>query len=149
MATPDLIIRPFEATDQDAARSLILEGLRGHFGFIDETMNPDLDDIASTFSDGVFLVAEIGGRIAGTGGLLFRDDSRCQIVRMSTGAPYRRRGVASALLSELIALARDRGAPSVFLATNLDWQDAIGLYRSSAFLELGRNESGILFGLDL
>ena len=77
MATPGLIIRPFAATDQDAARWLILEGLGGHFGFIDETMNPDLDDIALTFSDAVFLVAEIDGVIVGTGGLMVRDDGRC------------------------------------------------------------------------
>ena len=149
MATPGLIIRPFAATDQDAARWLILEGLGGHFGFIDETMNPDLDDIASTFPDGVFLVAEIDGVIVGTGGLMVRDDGRCQIVRMSTRPAHRRQGVASALLSQLIALANERRAPSVFLATDLDWSDAVGLYVSAGFHELGRNESGILFGLDL
>lgn len=38
-------VRPFETRDQVAARKLILSGLGEHFGFIDERLNPDLDDI--------------------------------------------------------------------------------------------------------
>ncbi len=149
MHPPDLLIRAFEPRDQEAARRLILEGLGEHFGFIDEPMNPDLDDIGAHYAGAAFLVAELDRLIAGTGCLLYRDDGRCQIVRMSTAVAMRRRGVGSRLLRHLLELARDSGATSVFLATNLEWDDAIGLYRSAGFRELGRNENGILFGLDL
>src|SRR5579883_3043906 len=46
----DTVIRPFVPPDQQAARVLILRGLGEHFGWIDETCNPDLDDIAATYT---------------------------------------------------------------------------------------------------
>ena len=42
-------IRPFRASDQAAARSLIEEGLGEHFGCIDRNANPDLVDIAASY----------------------------------------------------------------------------------------------------
>ena len=42
-----IVVRRFAPADQDAARRLILEGLGAHFGSIDESLNPDLDDIAA------------------------------------------------------------------------------------------------------
>ena len=55
-----------------------------HFGFLDETLNRDLDDIAATFAAGAFFVATIDGAIAGTGGLHVQADGTANIVRMST-----------------------------------------------------------------
>jgi hypothetical protein len=68
--TPTL--RSFVPADQDAAYSLILEGLGGHFGFIDTSLNPDLDDIQSAYLDtgACFVVADVGGDLAGTGALI-------------------------------------------------------------------------------
>ena len=45
----ELCIRSFEVGDQEQARWLILEGLGEHFGYIDETLNPDLDDILHNY----------------------------------------------------------------------------------------------------
>lgn len=112
------------------ARRLVLEGLGEHFGFIDETMNPDLDDIAASFGPGVFLVALDGGEIVGTGGLLPAGDSRASIVRMSTRASHRRRGVGGAVLSSLLEQARSSGYGSVVLVTNAAWIDVIAFYDS-------------------
>src|SRR5690242_17481186 len=44
MAGP-LVLRQFAPHDASAMRQLVLAGLGDHFGIIDETMNPDLDDI--------------------------------------------------------------------------------------------------------
>jgi hypothetical protein len=41
----ELLITPFVAEYQNDVRRLILEGLREHFGHIDESLNPDLNDI--------------------------------------------------------------------------------------------------------
>ena len=67
-----MLIRSFEPRDQTAARQLILAGLGEHFGWIDETCNPDLDDVTANYVEPghVFLVAEIGGELVGTGGLI-------------------------------------------------------------------------------
>ena len=47
--TNEILIRPFQLKDQDAAKALILSGMKEHWGFIDPTKNPDLDDIATYY----------------------------------------------------------------------------------------------------
>src|SRR5215203_5667644 len=42
-------IRPFVPADQAQAREIILAGLGEHWGFIDDTLNPDLDDILAAY----------------------------------------------------------------------------------------------------
>jgi GNAT superfamily N-acetyltransferase len=148
-------VRVFERADQDAARRLILEGLAAHFGFLDETLNRDLDDIAATFADGIFVVATIdaggGGRrvIAGTGGLHVQPDGTANVVRMSTSAQHRRLGIGRAVLHRLIDEARARRCHRITLATNADWDDAIGLYHAAGFDELLRSETGVVFAMPL
>jgi len=51
------VVRRFDPSDQEHARALILEGLKEHWGQIDPSLNRDLDDIAVTYKDGLFLVA--------------------------------------------------------------------------------------------
>ena len=129
-AASDICVRPFEPRDQDGARRVVLEGMRERWGTLDETLNPDLSDIERSYADGAFFVAEHGGAIVGTGGLLPRGGRTIEIVRMSTLQAYRRRGVARLVLTSVIAEARRRGSTRVVLATNLDWREAILLYES-------------------
>jgi GNAT superfamily N-acetyltransferase len=145
----DMVVRPFLPQDQAAARELIVSGLAAHFGFRDETLNRDLDDIAATFADGAFFVASIEGVVVGTGGLHVQADGTANVVRMSTAPESRRGGVGRALLSRLIDEARMRGCARITLATNADWDDAIGFYRACGFEELLRTETGVVFGLAL
>jgi GNAT superfamily N-acetyltransferase len=146
---PQMIVRRFLPEDQAAARELIVSGLAAHFGFRDETLNRDLDDIAATFAAGAFFVASIEGVVAGTGGLHVQADGTANVVRMSTAAEYKRKGVGRAVLSRLIEEARSRGCHRVTLATNADWSDAIAFYRACGFEELLRTETGVVFGLAL
>ena len=136
--------------DQAATRALVLEGLRGHFGdAFDPSFNPDLDDIAASYTTtGCFLVATIDGELIGTGALVL-DGSSARVVRMSTAASRRRKGVGSAVLRALVERARDAGCASVSLATNVEWADAIGFYRAFGFVETGRGASGVRFELSL
>jgi GNAT superfamily N-acetyltransferase len=135
--TPTL--RSFVPADQEAARSLILEGLGGHFGFIDESMNPDLDDIQTTYLDAgaCFVVAEVGGDLAGTGALIEEEPGVGRLVRMSVSTAHRGKGLGRALVSYLLDEARSRGYQQVVCETNHDWHDAIGLYLACGFTEVG------------
>ena len=142
-------VRPFGPQDQASARRLILEGLVEHFGRNDETLNRDLDDIAASFSDGVFVVAVIDGAIAGTGGFHLQGDGTAHVVRMSTAAPHRRHGIGSAVLARLIEEARAAGCRRVTLATNADWHDAIAFYQAKGFSEALITDSGVAFTLSL
>ena len=43
-------LRPFTAADQDAVKDLVLAGLADHWGTLDPTLNPDLNDIAGHYA---------------------------------------------------------------------------------------------------
>ena len=141
----NILVRPFEAADQQAARRLVLEGLGEHFGSIDETLNPDLNDIAVSYANALFLVACDGDAIAGTGALTPQADGAGIVSRMSTAAAYRRKGVARAVLTRLVEHARERGCSRVVLGTNAAWEDAIAFYRAFGFSEMRRTPTGVLF----
>lgn len=126
-------VRRVRAGDQAAARALILAGLAEHWGALDPTLNPDLDDIAATYGAGVFLVAvadEDGAeRIVGTRALQPVDAMTGQIVRMSVARAARRQEVGRQILDALLAEARARGMRRIVLETTANWADAIAFYR--------------------
>ena len=126
-------LRRFAPADQDAARCLILEGMKGHWGEVDESLNPDLLDIAGSFRDGAFWVAAQDGRVIGTGGWRWRAPRTVEITRMSVAATCRRSGVGRALLQRLMRDACDRGATRVCLETNAGWSGEIAFYEASPF----------------
>ncbi|MBI1801820.1 MAG: GNAT family N-acetyltransferase [Chloroflexi bacterium] len=106
-----MTIRPFEPRDQPAARRLILDGLGEHFGAIDETLNPDLDEIMAHYvrAGHLFVVAEVNGALAGTGALKSVAPGAGQLVRMSVRREQRRSGIGQALVEYLLGAARARG----------------------------------------
>ena len=94
MGISDVRIARFRREDQAAVRGLIIEGLVERWGSVDPDLNPDLDDIATTYADGVVLVAWTGDAIVGTAALVPRPNAEREIKRMSVATPHRRRGVA-------------------------------------------------------
>ena len=141
----ELLVRPFEARDQQAARLLIISGLGEHFGYIDESLNPDLDDILQSYvlAGDVFLVAYVEEMLVGTGALVSLEDGTSEMVRVSTHVEYRRRGIGTAIVTRLLSIARQRGDRRVILETRLDWNDAIHLYQGLGFVEYGRTATVI------
>ncbi len=133
-------VRPFTTADQPAARALVLAGLGEHWGFIDETLNPDLDDIAAAYPErtSLFLVVEDrSGALIGAGCLTEDDPSTGRLVRMSVASAARGRGIGRRLVHELEAAAHDRGYTRLVCETTVDWTDAIGLYLATGFTETG------------
>jgi ribosomal protein S18 acetylase RimI-like enzyme len=148
---PKVTIRPFEPHDQQAARTLILDGLGGHFGFIDESRNPDLDDIMAHYVDlgNVFVVAQVDGSLVGTGALIAEGQHTGRIVRMSVRRDARRQGIGQLLVAYLLSRARERGYTRVLVETNNDWDDAIALYRRCGFVEYDRDDVSVYLALTL
>jgi ribosomal protein S18 acetylase RimI-like enzyme len=150
---PDIVprIRPFAQGDQDAARGLVLTGLGEHFGFIDASYNPDLDDVQANYvaAGHVFVVAELDGELVGTAGLVVGEDGVGQMVRVSVARAQRRAGIGHALVSHLLAVAREQGLSRVWMETNADWADALGLYHRSGFVEYERHDGLVFLALDL
>ncbi len=144
-----LVIRSFEPCDQAAARRLIQAGLGKHFGWIDETRNPDLDDIAGNYVEQghAFFVAEIGGELVGTAALVAESDESGRIVRMSVSKAHRRRGIGRALVTHVLDVARRKGFRRIRVETNNGWEDAIGLYRDCGFCDDHCDETGVHLAL--
>lgn len=138
-----VVVRDFRPADQAAVRRLVLDGLAEHWGTVDETLNPELDDIATAYGAGRTLVAEreVDGTLVATGTILPRPDdhvdSTAEIVRMSVAAPARRTGLGRRVLDELLATARSWSATRVVLETHSSWTDAVGFYLASGFVVTG------------
>lgn len=133
-------IRPFAIADQQAARALILTGLGEHWGFIDETLNPDLDDIAAHYPPDTadfYVVEDATGALIGTAGLISEDAETGRIVRMSVARDARGRGIGKRLVGVLETAARARGYRRLVCETTHDWTDATALYTATGFTELG------------
>ncbi len=126
-------VLPFQPADQAPAKALILDGLVEHWGFLDEGLNPDLDDIATSYADGIFLVAWQDDEIIGTGAFRPYSEKQVEIVRMSVKKDLRRRGIGRQILDELLRRAIKAGYEEAILETTESWQDVIDFYLNYGF----------------
>lgn len=130
----DIKIREFQPSDQAAAEALILAGLEEHWGTLDPTLNPDLNNIAATYAAGAFLVAVApNGDLIGTGALKPVAAATGEIVRMSVARAWRRRGIGRRMLVALIDVARTRGYTRIILETTATWAGARAFYQAAGF----------------
>jgi putative acetyltransferase len=144
-------IRPFTAADQVAVKALILAGLADHWGVLDPTLNPDLDDIAGWYGPkgGYTVVLQIEDQIAGTGTIFERDAQTAELVRMSVSGAHRGQGIGTRLVRALADEARRRGYTAIECETTDTWDDAIALYRKCGFEIIDRHSGDIFFRLNL
>jgi GNAT superfamily N-acetyltransferase len=143
------LIRPFRPEEQAAAQRLIVAGLAEHFGFLDPTANPDLDDIASTYADGTFLLAWREGELVGTGALIHEEEDVGRIVRMSVAPHLRRRGIGTLILEHLFEHARAAGYHQIVLETTATWGGVIAFYQRNGFRPIGSWDCDTHLVLDL
>jgi GNAT superfamily N-acetyltransferase len=124
---------------------LILRGLGEHWGWIDETLNPDLVDIADSYSQGLFLVARCEGRLVGTGAFKLHSDDTVEIVRMSVDKDCRRLGVGRLILESLCEAAKQRGFKRVILETTGTWDEVIAFYLGRGFTITHQKDGDVYF----
>jgi GNAT superfamily N-acetyltransferase len=144
----EILIRPFRPEDQPACRSLVLAGLEEHWGTLDPTLNPDLDDIAAVFGPGCFLTAWNGTELVGTGGFIPAVTGCVQISRMSVRRELRRQGLGSRILSALLSEARRRGMSRAILETTETWQDVVRFYLAAGFHITHRLDGDVYFEIE-
>ena len=151
MTTSTVSIRPFTSADQAAVRALVLAGLQDHWGTLDPTLNPDLNDIAGWYQplDGYTVVAEIDNQIVGTGTMHRADDQTGVLVRMSVSRDHRGKGIGKALVTALAEAARARGYTRLICETTDTWQDAIALYRATGFTIIDQHNGDYHFEMPL
>jgi ribosomal protein S18 acetylase RimI-like enzyme len=134
-------VRPFRVEDQAASRALIEQGLGEHFGFIDTDANPDLANIAASYSPPTraFFIAEDDGKVVGTIGLVL-ETQRARVVRVAVAPTHRRLGVGSTLLEHAIEAATAMGIDELIAHTQPEWIAAVAFYRAHGFALFGRDE---------
>ena len=128
-----LTISPFLPQDQDETKQLILEGMKEHWGQLDYSKNPDLEDIQTSYGGAQFLVARLEGKIVGCGALVTRAEGVGEIVRMSVSINYRRLGIGGKILQTLVDKASSLGIQKIILETTSTWQEVMAFYRSFGF----------------
>lgn len=146
-----IFIRQIRAEDQVVSRNIILSGLGEHFDLVDTALNPDLDDIVSTYSASghQFVVATIEESIVGTGGLRMENIQEGRIVRLSVIRELRGRGIGQAIVTYLINMARELSLHRIHVETNRDWYPAISLYDHCGFKQLYADDENVHMALDL
>jgi ribosomal protein S18 acetylase RimI-like enzyme len=109
-------------------------------GFADSEAGPDADELrhrltlfrAEMGGQGSFLLARVAGEPASVVGFYEGEDRF--IHHLATRVPFRRRGIASRLLSEVLAGARERGCRSTIISAAENGRP-VGLYRSLGFTD--------------
>jgi putative acetyltransferase len=142
-------IVPFRPQDQDAVRVLILAGLEEHWGYLDGSKNPDLQNIAASYAQGAFLVAWLNGEIVGTGAFRPHSADAVKVVRMSVARHLRRLGIGRQILDGLCKRAVRSGYERVILETTKTWLDVIEFYRAFGFRITHYTDDDVYFVLDL
>jgi putative acetyltransferase len=147
--SPEITLHPFQPADQAAVKALVLAGLVEHWGVLDTSKNPDLEDIATSYARAIFLVARSQGQIIGTGALVPRQDSTTEVVRMSVAAEWRRQGIGRMILQALVDHARQAGYRRIILETTETWQEVIAFYLRFGFRITHYQDGDVYFELTL
>lgn len=147
--SPDICILPFQSQYQAEAKNLILAGLEEHWGVLIPGKNPDLDNIALSYSDSTFLLALRAGKVIGTGALVPKSDDTAEIVRMSVSSTMRRCGIGRKILNELCLRAKAEGYKRIILETTETWAEAIEFYKQLGFKITHYLDGDVYFSLDL
>jgi GNAT superfamily N-acetyltransferase len=146
---PQIVLLPFEPNDQQAVRSLVLAGLVEHWGVLDPSKNPDLEDIATVYRDALFLVAWYENQVAGCGALVPRAEQTAEVVRMSVARGMRRLGIGRLILCRLVEEARNWGCRQIVLETTETWQEVVDFYLRCGFRITHYRDGDVYFIFDL
>ena len=140
-------VRPFQPSDQTLTKKLILAGLADHWGTLDPTLNPDLNDITHSYRGETFLLAVQGEEIIGCGALIEEEGMAGygRIVRMSVKKENRRQGLGQLILHHLQLAAQQRHFHKIVLETTQTWLDVVAFYQANGFQIIGHQDGDTHF----
>ncbi|MFG6117738.1 GNAT family N-acetyltransferase [Thalassobacillus sp. B23F22_16] len=137
-----LQVIPITTKFEEEAKLLVLDGLLEHFGFIDHSLNPDLDAIMTHYNKegSVFLIAIVNQELVATGAITRESGQLGRVERMSVKRNYRRQGVGRLMLQSIEWYAKAIGYTRLVLETNKDWESALSFYSSNGY-KIYQNDS--------
>lgn len=147
MKPNNVTIRPFQSKDQAKTKQLILAGLADHWGTLDPTLNPDLNDIAHSYQGETFLLVVQDKEIIGCGALIAEAGMAGygRIVRMSVKKENRRQGIGQLILQHLETAAKERRFHKLVLETTQTWTEVVVFYQANGFQIIGHKNGDTHF----
>jgi putative acetyltransferase len=126
-----------ESPDQPEVVAL-LESSDAYMGELYPSESNHLLDVASLMRpDVTFIVARAEGQAIGCGALVDSGEGWAEIKRMFVSPAARGRRLGRKLLEKLEAVAAERGATKLRLETGGKQPEALALYASAGFVEIG------------
>ncbi len=131
----DFTLRPMTATDIDFVSEIERDVYR-----IDPWSREQIaSEYAGVPDTRFYLIAEVGGRIVGYGGLFSPSQYvEADIQTVTVIDELQGKGIGRALLGRLIEEASRRSAPAILLEVRVGNESAIHLYESFGFVEIAR-----------
>ena len=134
-----------EVTVVDPDQPVAQRCLREYFAELDRRFDAGFDPTNSLPAEpgemrppaGLFVIAMLQGEPVGCGALKFHGDDPTELKRMWVASSVRGLGVGRRLLEELERLALEQGSSTIRLETNRTLTEAIALYRSAGYREVG------------
>ena len=137
-STSDLEVNP-EPPDSELAASLLgsyFAELRQRFpGGFEPWLSGAASEEELATPNGAFLVARIGGRAVGCGAVRKLGAETAEVKHMWVDPAVRGQGTGRAMLAALEDASRKLGCRTLRLDTSSHLPEAIGLYRSSGYVE--------------
>jgi ribosomal protein S18 acetylase RimI-like enzyme len=132
----------FDPTYQKDVRSVVEEVLCREYG-VQENLDTeeDLKDIEETYAapESRFVVAKVLDKVVGTAGLLRVTDTDCELRHLHVLSAFRRRGIASALVGDLLDFVREQGYKRILLELRPEMKDTVDRYSRYGFAEETEN----------
>jgi len=130
----DIKIIPYRSEHHDDFKQLNLEWL-DYFHLTESHDLMILDDPDGEVIDkgGFIFMAEDGGKIVGSAGLMKEHEGVYELIKMAVTESYRGKGIARLLIERCLYKAREIGAEKVTLFSNHQLQTAISLYTKYGF----------------
>jgi ribosomal protein S18 acetylase RimI-like enzyme len=128
----------FDPTYQKDVRYVVQEILCRETGVQkDLAGETDLKDVEASYAppDSRFLIAKILDKVVGTAGLLRVSDTDCELRHLHVLSGFRRRGIASALVGDLLNFVRERGYKRILLELRPEMKDTVQRYSRYGFAE--------------
>ena len=107
------------------------------------------EELASVPKNRFYLVAlDETAHVIGYGGVYAPSEGLdSEVLTLTVKSDFRRRGIGRSLLRELIAWARERNSPSIFLEVREGNEEASPLYESEGFLPISHRNNYYASGI--
>ena len=131
----DVMIRPFVTADGAAFAALNVQWLSDMFAVeaVDRQMLADVERSIIDPGGAILMAVEPDGTAVGCCALVAISPGVYELGKMAVEASRRGRGIGRRILASVIALARERGATTLYLGSHTRLANAVHLYHALGF----------------